>query len=174
MVLWWFFNIPTARKIDVCTRKWLIVFKPLFPPEISFFSRPFQSSIDYSHCDIWKPWRKWVNFLILLNPRLYRISPFFALRVWMVTWPWPQSFFFLPFVGSARTRVQKRRTFIDKPNDNTIKRLLVFVPIELGTRNQKKSNSRSATTSRIQLLQLYAGSVRELKARSGVHNTELK
>ena len=117
-----------------------------------FFSRPFQSSIDYSHCDIWKPWRKWVNFLILLNPRLYRISPFFALRVWMVTWPWPQSFFSFPFVGSARTRVQKRRTFIDKPNDNTIKRLLVFVPIELGTRNQKKSNSRSATTSRIQLL----------------------
>ena len=104
------------------------------------------------HCDIWKQWRKWVNFLILLNPRLYRISPFFALRVWMVTWPWPQSFFSFPFVGSARTRVQKRRTFIDKPNDNTIKRLLVFVPIELGTRNQKKSNSRSATTSRIQLL----------------------
>ena len=113
-----------------------------------FFSRPFQSSIDYSHCDIWKPWRKWVNFLILLNPRLYRISPFFALRVWMVTWPWPQSFFSFPFVGSARTRVQKRRTFIDKPNDNTIKRLLVFVPIELGTRNQKKK----VTLVRLQLL----------------------
>ena len=114
-------------------------------------------------CDIWRQWRKWVNFLILLNPLYTLAAPFFAWRVWMATWPWPQSFF---SNGSARTRVQKRRTFIDKPNDNTIKRLLVFVPIELGTRNQRKKE----TLVGLFPTSLHAG----VKAARFGHNIEIK
>ena len=108
--------------------------------------------------------KKMGQFPDTFEPSIYTSRPLFCLTRLDGNMALAAKLFFSN--GSARTRVQKRRTFIDKPNDNTIKRLLVFVPIELGTRNQRKKE----TLVGLFPTSLHAG----VKAARFGHNIEIK